>query len=385
VDSQSTEPSKEQRRVLMIAHDWSFLLSYRARVFRALRERGDGVYLAAPGPPPLNRMPPGATAFQLRVERGSSLWREFLPIIDVLRALRATRPHVFEMLSVRAAIYGALGAMLMHPSRVIVWFAGLGLSSPTNVDSKRLLTRVSRFLIRRLPRFKNWIYVAENTADAEFLVGDKRRPRDVRVVRGAGVDLTTFTHSVGTAKRTLILFAGRFLVAKGVRDFVRVVETLKGRQIDVRAVMAGEADLGSPGSVTLDEVEQWRRSGLIAEIGVAPDLAKTFAETAVFCFPSQYGEGAPRVVMEASASGCPVVAYDIPAARGLVEHERTGLLVPAGDWSAMADAVERLLADPAARERMGRAGRALAERSFGAEDALASTLAHYANDHEPSK
>jgi glycosyltransferase involved in cell wall biosynthesis len=64
-------------------------------------------------------------------------------------------------------------------------------------------------------------------------------------------------------------------------------------------------------------------------------------------------EAAPLAVLEAQASGCPVVASDIPANRELVEHGRTGLLYPLGDVPALADATVRLTEDRDLRETIG--------------------------------
>jgi glycosyltransferase involved in cell wall biosynthesis len=82
--------------------------------------------------------------------------------------------------------------------------------------------------------------------------------------------------------------------------------------------------------------------------------------------PSRDGrrEGIPVALMEAMASGVPVVASRLSGIPELVEHEATGLLAPAGDAVALADALERLLDDVELRRRLGKAGRETIEREF---------------------
>jgi glycosyltransferase involved in cell wall biosynthesis len=94
------------------------------------------------------------------------------------------------------------------------------------------------------------------------------------------------------------------------------------------------------------------------------------------------------VANEAFNQGVPVIATDAvgAAAGGLIEHERTGLVVPAGDPDALADALRRLHDDPALRARLGTAGRAAvrshthAEWAAGMARALAAAGAGRAQD-----
>jgi len=93
---------------------------------------------------------------------------------------------------------------------------------------------------------------------------------------------------------------------------------------------------------------------------------------AVFVLPSLV-ETQELVLLEAMASGLPVVATDLPAVRGLITHEETGLLVPSRDPGALATAITRLLADPGLRTRLGAAGRAHVRPRFS-RDALATRV-----------
>jgi glycosyltransferase involved in cell wall biosynthesis len=77
----------------------------------------------------------------------------------------------------------------------------------------------------------------------------------------------------------------------------------------------------------------------------------------VFVMPSLF-ESWGFVAVEAMAAGCPVVCTDIPGPSFFVRHERTGLVVPAGDPAAIAAAVRRLRRDPGLRERLVRAAKA---------------------------
>jgi glycosyltransferase involved in cell wall biosynthesis len=81
--------------------------------------------------------------------------------------------------------------------------------------------------------------------------------------------------------------------------------------------------------------------------------------------------------MEAMATGAPVVATDVGGTRQVLDHGRTGLLVPAGDPAGLAVALARLLREPAEADRIGRAARAEAVSRFRVSSVVDRTLAVY--------
>ena len=97
----------------------------------------------------------------------------------------------------------------------------------------------------------------------------------------------------------------------------------------------------------------------------APELMKLYARADAFVFPT-FGDVRPLAVMEAMASGLPVVSTRVGAIGEQVEDGVTGFLVPPGDHRIVAEAVLKLIADPDLRHGMGVAGRLAAERLFDA-------------------
>ena len=109
-------------------------------------------------------------------------------------------------------------------------------------------------------------------------------------------------------------------------------------------------------------------------------LVETYRQTNVFLFPSRH-EGMPNAVLEAMASGMPVIASCIAGNEELVIKDQTGFLVPSEDIDALQSALRKLLGDAVLRQGMGRAARQLAEASYSWE----STARQYANVLEKVK
>ena len=91
-------------------------------------------------------------------------------------------------------------------------------------------------------------------------------------------------------------------------------------------------------------------------LGARTDVAEILGALDTYCLPSRF-EGMPISILEAMAAGCPIVATQVPGTVDLIEHERTGLLVPLDNIEALARQIVRLHDDGGLRARLRRAGR----------------------------
>jgi glycosyltransferase involved in cell wall biosynthesis len=110
--------------------------------------------------------------------------------------------------------------------------------------------------------------------------------------------------------------------------------------------------------------------------GHRDDIEEALASSTLVVLPS-YREGLPKVLQEAAATERALVTTDVPGCRDVVRSGVNGLIVPARDPSALAEAIRRLLAEPALRRRMAAESRRLAEERFTEERIVAETLALY--------
>ena len=179
-----------------------------------------------------------------------------------------------------------------------------------------------------------------------------------------GVDAAAFHPSTESTMRpgpVRLLFVGRVVFQKGLDVLWRALAALPPALVwhleiigdgEQRPPLALEAArLGFAEKVTF---AGWCDRAHIAERYRAADL---------FVFPSR-DEGMPNVVLEAMASGLPIVATAIAGSEELVRENENGYLVPPEDHAALAAALTRLIAAPEQRRAMGRASRARIEREF---------------------
>jgi glycosyltransferase involved in cell wall biosynthesis len=188
------------------------------------------------------------------------------------------------------------------------------------------------------------------------------KPENARVIRAA-IDLERFRcGGDGEAVRErlgvpagvpLVTQIGNFKPQKAPLDFVRVASAVRGKHPDVWFVMVGDGPLQSAAE------ELARELGVAHQMvfsGWWDDVPGLLATTSVSVLTSRH-EGLPCSVVESLAAGVPVVATAVNGTVEVVRSGDNGILAAAGDVAGLADAVCRLVADPALRKRMGGAAR----------------------------
>jgi glycosyltransferase involved in cell wall biosynthesis len=239
----------------------------------------------------------------------------------------------------------------------------------------RLVWHVHEIVVR--PRPVAWLFrlapplradrvIAISDAVRRHLTPLGRFHRRVTTVHN-GLPLRPPTPPADRHREPLVACVGRLNRWKGQADFLAAAALLAGRFPTARFLIAGDPPPGEP--ERLAELETQRRAAGLEDrvelAGFVEDGAAIFERAAVAVVPSLWPEPFGLVVLEAMQAGSAVVATDHGGAAEMIEHERSGLLVPPADPERLAAAIARILDNPAFGEALGTAARARAEREFG--------------------
>jgi glycosyltransferase involved in cell wall biosynthesis len=164
-----------------------------------------------------------------------------------------------------------------------------------------------------------------------------------------------------------VLFFGRLVLEKGVRDFVAIVRHLRARGLAVKPLVVGAGPAA-------DEFEPLGDAVLTGHLD-GPDLARAVASADILIHPSRT-EAFGNVVLEAMASSLAIVSADTDSSRQLIEHGRSGVLVAAPDADAFGAEIAALTADPQRRQQLGSEARK-ASGQFSWDAASDCVLAAY--------
>jgi glycosyltransferase involved in cell wall biosynthesis len=293
--------------------------------------------------------------------------RELVSLERLIALMREVRPDVSLHYTIKGVVYGGVAARWLGIP-YISFITGLGYAFINEGAVARVAREMYRFVLSagRAVVFLNRDDLHEFSRRG--LLGDAIPV----LMPGEGVDMQHFhpaatspvTVSAGGMQVLRVLFVGRLLVDKGVREFVECARIVRRRRPEITFQLLGSASSSNPKAIAGDELSAWQAEGVVEYLGEARDVRPFVADSAIVVLPS-YREGLPRVLLEGAAMSRPVIATDVPGCREVVVDGETGLLVPPRDAQALAAAILRLVDLPQAqREAMGKRGRVLVDSRF---------------------
>ena len=375
------------RRLLYVINEAYFFMAHRLPAVKAVEGLDFEIHVAAPrshtwAPTDFDLSQLSDAGFiyhELPLSRrGLNPFQELRTIFALWRMYDRLRPDMVHHLTIKPIIYGGIAARLAGVPVVIASVTGLGQIFVADGILAAALRKLVVWLYKLAAKHPRFRALVENPDDRATLDRLGAVPRHLTtVINGTGVPVDKFSPKPLPVGSPIIVLASRMIREKGIEDFVAAAAIVRQRGSEARFVLVGDSKADNPRSIPEAQLREWDRSGIIEWWGRREDIPNVFAQASVVCLPTRYGEGIPRSLIEAASCARPLVATDAPGCREIVRNEENGLLVPIGDQLALANALERLIDDPALRLRMGNLGREIVCKNFSVETVTGQTRAVY--------
>ena len=309
-------------------------------------------------------------------QHGLNPLRELRTIVALRRLYTRLKPDLLHHVSIKPVIYGGIAAKLSQRRAVIQAMSGLGYLHTSETRRAKLLQALSRPAFKLALSGVGTRMIFQNPDDRQVFVNRGLITESKAIViRGSGVDENKFKpRPEDLSSPPVVLFAGRLLRQKGLGEFVELARRLQGK---ARFRVVGYEERTSPSNVPALQLQSWHDAGIIEWRGRRDDMAQVYGECNIVCLPSTYGEGVPKVLIEAAACGRACVTTDTPGCREIVRHRENGLLVPPSDIDALVGAVNQLIDNPALRQSFGAKGCEIVLQGFTLSRVAAETIALY--------
>lgn len=283
------------------------------------------------------------------------------------------KPDYFMAYTIKPVIYGVLAAWLCGVKNKIALITGLGYSFTGEAIGLRGFIRAVTRCFYRFSLSKADKVFFQNPDDERLfynmsLIPDKATSY---VVNGSGVDVDYFSVSRMPTNPCFLLIA-RLLGDKGIREYAKAADFLKPNYPNAIFYLVGWAD-DNPDAISKDELNEWIDAGNITYLGKLEDVRPAIIDCSIYVLPS-YREGTPRTVLEAMAMGRPVITTNAPGCKETVVDGVNGILIEPKSVDSLVVAMEALLNDPVAVERMGAESRKIAEEKYDVNKVNASML-----------
>jgi glycosyltransferase involved in cell wall biosynthesis len=358
-------------KVCIVAGFSRSLLNFRGPLLTAMQRNGHEVLAIAPDDECAKSVLPelanqGIASESIKLARGGLNPRQDLASIRQLQQVFARlRPQVVLAYTAKPVVYSGIAARRLGNIRFFPLITGLGYAFMEGGGLKR---RLVRCVVEQL--YRRSLAVAETVIfqnpDDERLFRTRRlilRAVPSAKVNGSGVDLESFP-PMPLPHSQIFLMLARLVTDKGVREYVEAARIVRCRYPQAVFRLAGGLD-PNPAGIKEKELQSWVDSGAIEYLGDVNPAQPVLAECRYYVLPSYYREGTPRSVLEAMATGRPIVTTDAPGCRETVENGVNGLLVPPRNAEALAEAMIQMLEAPDSEiQRMADASLAIVREKF---------------------
>jgi glycosyltransferase involved in cell wall biosynthesis len=366
-------------RVLLVGNDADYFLTHRLPLAVRLAELGYDIHVAVPFECNDQRFEhrPFVT-HRIALQRGGvHVGQEVQTMFELLRLYRRLRPEIVHNVTLKPTLYGGFAARLTGVPIVVNAMTGLGFVFTSSTIKARFIRMIAKWPLRVACRRRNVTMIFQNPEDRQTFADLGITNRDGSVlIRGSGVDTRAFQPAEGIPmSEPIVMVVSRMLWDKGIAEFVASARILKKEGVRARFVLVGGTD-PNPSSVPESVLRGWVDEGVIEWWGRRSDMPQVWRQAQIACLPS-YAEGLPKSLLEAAATGLPLVATDIPGCREIVRQNVTGILVPKGDANELAAALRTLIADSELRSRLGANARAIAENEFTVQSVISQTVKLY--------
>ena len=319
-----------------------------------------------------------------RATRSMAPGKDVGALVELVRIFRRLRPDIVHTHNPKPGVYGRIAARVAAVPVIVNTVHGLYAQDDDPVAKRALI-----YSLERVAATCSHAELVQNPEDLATLTR-LRVPASKLTLLGNGIDLDRFDPSSvsgDAAQRArvelgareprdvVVGLVGRLVREKGYPEVFEAARRLRARMPHVRFAVIGGDDAAKSDALAARDLAAAEAAG-VRFLGARDDMVALYRGMDVFVLAS-HREGFPRAAMEAAAMGMPAIATDIRGCRQVVDHELTGLLVPARDVAALEDAIAALASSPDRRRAMGAAASEKARRQFDVQRCVDITLSAY--------
>lgn len=345
-----------KKRVLILANNASGLYDFRNELLLRLLKEYE-VHVSLPDAEEVPEIAEeGCIVHHTFLERrGMNPVKDGKLMIRYLKLIQKVKPDVVLTYTIKPNIYGSLCCRLLKVP-YIVNITGLGSAFEEDGLLRRLVVFLYKFALKKAS-----CVFFQNTGNKEIFEEFGIQGQKTRLVPGSGVNLDRHVFEEYPAKEEPVrfVFAGRIMKEKGIDELLYTAKKIKQEFPEVIFQL-----IGSYEDDYKEMVEEMQRDGIVEFIGYQKDIHPFYKNAAAAVMPS-YHEGMSNVILEAAATGRPVLASDIPGCREGFDDGITGIGFVPRDKHIFYEAVKRFLKlSYEERKQMGKNARKKIEQEF---------------------
>lgn len=370
-----------KKKIIFFINDLDFFISHRLRIAQKLDKKKFEIYVACPKNHKSQKIlkKNNISFLNLDLQRTKmNFYSEFITLTKTYKILFKIKPDIIHLITLKPIIYGGLLALLFKKIMVVFSIAGLGHI----FFNRRMYLRRNIFiqLIKIAIKFNKSILIFQNKESITHFKKLNILEKNTKYIltKGSGVDLKIFKPKRNTRTKIFkVLLASRMVWEKGVKEFVGAHKILNQKKLNIKFILAGRVDSDSPSAIDINYLKNLNiKKNSIQWIGFQSNIKKIINTCNVVVLPS-YHEGAPKVLLEASACGKPIIASNINGCREIVKNNYNGFLIPIKNSILLAKKIETLYLNKKLYKKMSKNNIIESRKFFSVEEVVKKHIKIY--------
>lgn len=304
---------------------------------------------------------------------GLNMIADIMYLFALKKMLVTEKPDITLGYTIKPVIYGSIAAKLARVKNITAMVTGVGYVFTSNTKKARLI-RLFVSILYRISFMCADTVIFQNGDDLnEFVDLRLVRREKCRLVNGSGVNMEKF-RPAGFPDRITFFMLARVMHSKGVREYLQAAQTVKTKYPEVRFMLLGAVE-NIQDSLSMNDIQPYIEVGTIEYFGETEDVTSFYYQSSVYVLPS-YREGTPRTILEAMATGRPIITTDAPGCRETVIDGVNGFLIPVKNWELLAHKMEWFIENHEEIEKMGWESYRLCKEKYDVRKVNAEMLRH---------
>jgi len=347
----------DNRVVLLLVNHDIVIYNFRFEIVERLIQEGYEVHISSPkGEHTQELIDAGAFFHEISIKRhGMNPIEELGLLGKYKRLISEIKPIIVFTFTIKCNIYGGMASRSLHIP-FVANVTGLGTMVNEGGWKEKMIIILYRIGLNRAQRV-----FFQNTANKNYFISKHVINSSYSVLPGSGVNLEKHCYELYPDERGGLVFStiGRLMRDKGTDELIEAARKIKSKYPETTFRLIGFFD-----DKYETKVKKAVEEGIIQYITQQRDIHPWISSSHAIIHPSHH-EGMSNVLLEAAATGRPVIATDISGCRETFEDGISGISFMPGDYRSLVNAVERfILLSRSDREKMGKAGRKKVEKEF---------------------
>ena len=361
-----------KKLLILVNVDW-FFLSHRKDIALAARVAGYDVTIVAKDTGhkrDIENLGFHFIDFPITRSKNHPL-QDFRSFVFLLRLFYKCKPLLVHNVGLKVVLISGIACKITRVKGLVSALSGLGVTFQGE-NSRSIFTLLLIKIMRIIHQRSRVFSIFQNKEDRSVFTSNRIvNERGSIIIKGSGINLTDYYMTPEpVSDRIKIILTARMLVDKGILILVEAAKLLK-KEYETKAqfILCGGLD-ENPHALSKTTMMELVDGDYILWLGHRTDIKYLLMNSHVFVLPSSYKEGLPKSLIEAAASGRPIITTDSVGCRDAVIDGFNGFLIPINDSKILAEKLKVLIGNKKMRIEYGANSRTFAERYFSIEEVI---------------